>query len=89
MQCWVNVENVGPTLYKCYTNVSCLLVYKSLINRYAPKSVYKGLQTSLKCTKNSNRHFRNTMVDIIMFMVLLKSCGFARFHAVFDTIDLV
>ena len=25
MQCWINVENVGPTLYKCYTNVLCLL----------------------------------------------------------------
>ena len=25
IQCWTNVENVGPTLYKCYTNVLCLL----------------------------------------------------------------
>ena len=25
VQCWTNVENVGPTLYKCYTNVLCLL----------------------------------------------------------------
>ena len=24
MQCWTNVEDVGPTLYKCYTNVLCL-----------------------------------------------------------------
>ena len=21
VQCWNNVEDVGPTLYKCYTNV--------------------------------------------------------------------
>ena len=29
MQCWTNVEDVGPTLYKCYTNVLCLLgLYK-------------------------------------------------------------
>ena len=21
IQCWSNVEDVGPTLYKCYTNV--------------------------------------------------------------------
>ena len=21
IQCWTNVEDVGPTLYKCYTNV--------------------------------------------------------------------
>ena len=25
MQCWTNVEDVGPTFYKCYTNVLCLL----------------------------------------------------------------
>ena len=25
VQCWTNVENVGPTLYKCYTDVLCLL----------------------------------------------------------------
>ena len=25
MQCWTNVEDVGPTLYKYYTNVLCLL----------------------------------------------------------------
>ena len=23
IQCWANVEDVGPTLYKCYTNVMC------------------------------------------------------------------
>ena len=25
IQCWTNVEDVGPTLYKCYTSVLCLL----------------------------------------------------------------
>ena len=25
MQCWTNGEDVGPTLYKCYTNDLCLL----------------------------------------------------------------
>ena len=25
VQCWTTVEDVGPTLYKCYTNVLCLL----------------------------------------------------------------
>ena len=27
IQCWANVEDVGPTLYKCYADVSCLLGY--------------------------------------------------------------
>ena len=26
IQCWPNVEDVGPTLYKCYTNVLCCMV---------------------------------------------------------------
>ena len=25
VQCWSNVGDVGPTLYKCYTNVLCLM----------------------------------------------------------------
>ena len=25
VQCWTNVEDVGPMLYKCYTNGLCLL----------------------------------------------------------------
>ena len=25
IQCWTNGEDVGPTLYKCYTNVLCFL----------------------------------------------------------------
>ena len=24
VQCWTNVEDVGPTLYKCYSNVFCV-----------------------------------------------------------------
>ena len=27
IQCWTNVEDVGPTLHKCYTNALCLLEY--------------------------------------------------------------
>ena len=41
VQCWTNVEDVGPTLYKCYTNVLCLLGYTSLQkgdNSYQPKN---------------------------------------------------
>ena len=25
VQCWSNVEDVGPTLFKCYKNALCLL----------------------------------------------------------------
>ena len=34
MQCWTNVEDVGPTLYKCYTNVLRLLGQLTLTNNY-------------------------------------------------------
>ena len=29
VQCWSNVEDVGPMLYKCYTNVLCLLEWQN------------------------------------------------------------
>ena len=28
VQCWTNVEDVGPTLYKCYTDVLCSQGYQ-------------------------------------------------------------
>ena len=28
VECWANVEDVGPTLYKYYTNVLCLLGWR-------------------------------------------------------------
>ena len=30
VQCWTNVKDVGPTLYKSYTNVLCLLGKRSV-----------------------------------------------------------
>ena len=41
MQCWANVDNAGPTLYKCYTNVLCqldtaihLLNFSEILSRF-------------------------------------------------------
>ena len=36
VQRWTNVEDVGPTLYKCYTNALCLLrdVYRISDDNY-------------------------------------------------------
>ena len=31
VQSWANVEDVGPALYKCYTNVLCLLSSLSML----------------------------------------------------------
>ena len=46
MQCWTNVEDVGPTLYKCYTNVLCLLVYPSMLD-YTPFRFVKSFRRSV------------------------------------------
>ena len=48
VQCWANVEDVGPPLYKCYTNVLCLLGYvskceiKKLLQYLNRRYVYYG-----------------------------------------------
>ena len=42
IQCWSSVEDVGPTLYKCYTHVMCLLV-----SHCPPQS----LSSTLRCSK--------------------------------------
>ena len=36
IQCWTNVEDVGPTLYKCYKNVLCSLGL--LLDKISPNS---------------------------------------------------
>ena len=33
VQCWANVDDVGPTLYKCYSNVFCLLGCRARISQ--------------------------------------------------------
>ena len=39
IQCWTNVEDVGPTLYKCYTNVLCLSGYHTGSDVQSQKAV--------------------------------------------------
>ena len=41
VQRWTNVEDVGPTLYKCYANVFCLLGYACMVHRIEEPSVRK------------------------------------------------
>ena len=45
VQCWTNVEDVGPTLYKCYTNVLCLLRSGSF-SKTVIQQHYKNRSTS-------------------------------------------
>ena len=42
VQCWANVEDVGPTLYKCYTNVLFLLgiINANTTGNIEPMAVY-------------------------------------------------
>ena len=51
-QCWTNVKDVGPTLYRCYTHVLCLLSKHdwSRFNQFYQqvKSQSLGMVTHLK-----------------------------------------
>ena len=38
LQCRTNVEDVGPTLYRCYTNVICLLDTTGILSLGLPKT---------------------------------------------------
>ena len=40
VQCWINVEDVGPTLYKCYTNVFCGVLTNQQTRDVQPKLFY-------------------------------------------------
>ena len=49
--CWANVEDVGPTLYKCYTDVLCLLgIAAGLVLLDTAGGDYK--QTPTQCLLN-------------------------------------
>ena len=45
IQCWANVGDVGPTLYKCYPNVLCLLEW------WAPPCTWKNVVEIFKIPK--------------------------------------
>ena len=50
VQCWTNVEDVGPTLYKCYTNVLYFLGYDLLFFRLVDCIyLFMSMCTSFNC----------------------------------------
>ena len=56
-QCRPNVFDVGPTLYKCYTNVLCLLecvVFYLFLNIKALEVVSRNSETQLQVGENLN-----------------------------------
>ena len=54
IQCWPNVEDVGPTLYKCYTNVLCSLGYYQQTQHTFVQLLYSTL---VPCCTNVIREF--------------------------------
>ena len=50
VQCWTNVEDVGPTLYKCYTHVL------RRMRRHNFKRLQNAVNTSM-VTVNSSHYF--------------------------------
>ena len=51
VQRWRNVFDVGPTLYKCYTNVMCLLGW--LLKNYLKLVEEKARYCEKKCEKRA------------------------------------
>ena len=72
IQCWTNVEDVGPTLYKCYTDVLCLLGYHLLCARNVRVSV--NGHYSLKYFNNLQTF---SLWDIEIYFVTLKFSFFS------------
>ena len=65
LQCRPNVEDVGPTLYKCYTNVLCLLGYSLTI---APRPSHRTVVVSLVYTMiytylSSSYKYKKTLIN--------------------------
>ena len=61
IQCWTNVEDVGPTFYKCYTNVLCLL------GRGHPDNGWQGVVLT-KCWLGKKPHtIDNSPYHTILF----------------------
>ena len=57
MQCWTNVENVGPTLYKCYSNFLCLLRQEDFLSNIV-HAIRVGAEQCLKIVE----HIFSTLV---------------------------
>ena len=85
MQCWTNVEDVGPTLYKCYTNVLCLLgSYTPLGNSNPSRHIHRPSSTiplaqqctNIGCTSRVCR--AGATVIVAGCMQYLELCCFAK-----------
>ena len=62
VQCWPNVGDVGPTLYKCYTFIALLCVQLNWVDRL-----------TLSNTSRKNRSYKNLFQFQIILHVLFCS----------------
>ena len=60
IQCWANVEDVGPTLYKCYSDALCLMGYN---NNNCCKLIFKNKKANAYLTLRASRRI-NAPCDI-------------------------
>ena len=63
IQCWTNVEDVGTTLYKCYTNVLCLLG-RVVVSTAAFHARVRGSVPGLGGLKETKMFFPNPRVKL-------------------------
>ena len=81
VQCWTNVEDVGSRLYKCYTNVLCLLGYVTIVHRFNPADMRHFTNVDLRLGHRRRRwaNLKPTLVKWLVFSgkvmkVMLPAC---------------
>ena len=68
IQCWTSVADVGPALYKCYTNVLCLL---GTDIKWLAKAKWKTRQHTMIL---KSIHFANPLLAIEIFDRKTRLC---------------
>ena len=75
VQCWINVEDVGPTLYKCYTNVLCLLGVAIAENTRRWPMSFKCWASGTTTDSVLNRHWPLFAENLLVSNTLQKTKG--------------
>ena len=77
VQCLTNVDDVGPTLYKCYANVLCLLGCNKLRSLLCPQFISRGLglhfhKPTTKFTSDARRNPLILSLPVSKFIIVIK-----------------
>ena len=85
VQCWTNVENVGPTLYQCYTTVLCLLgcniCERRICATFMLNTTVLSNKTSYRASECDINNLYSWNAELTSFVHLLHlTTGFSAAH---------